>query len=209
MRVRSMPAILRPVVPSQQLKSFVEDRAQRRSDVVKSLSEYVRENGLQDPNNKQIVHCDDKLRDLLGVEHCTMLELSKHVAPHLQKPAEVGGRYVDEARELEEAYFVEASAKRKESGKPKRRVSKQQAGKGLYKPVILSDDLAQICGGAKELPRQEVLKAVWVYIREKNLKGPPGTPVTCDAAMKRIFQSDTLTVQDIMRGIGKHLTKKE
>lgn len=208
MRMRSMPAILRPVVPSQLLKNFVEDRAQRRSDVLKSLSEYIRQQGLQDPSNKQIVHCDEKLRELLGVETCTMLQLSKHISPHLQKPADVGGRYLDEAHELEEAYFVEAKAKGKDTTKPKRRASGREAGKGLFKPMLLSDDLARLCGGQKEMPRQEILKAVWSYIRENKLKGSPGTPVQCDDAMKSVFGSSTVTVQGIMKGIGPHLTKK-
>merc|ERR1712100_941085 len=44
----------------------------------------------------------------------------------------------------------------------------KKAGKGIFAPKKLSDALAAICG-AKTLPRTEVTKKVWVYIKKNNL----------------------------------------
>merc|ERR1712094_111040 len=41
----------------------------------------------------------------------------------------------------------------------------KKAGKGIFAPKKLSDALAAVCG-AKTLPRTEVTKKVWVYIKK-------------------------------------------
>jgi chromatin remodeling complex protein RSC6 len=46
----------------------------------------------------------------------------------------------------------------------------QAQGRGFFAPVTLSDELADICGGAKRLPRTEVTKLVWKYIKFQNLQ---------------------------------------
>jgi chromatin remodeling complex protein RSC6 len=74
---------------------------------------------------------------------------------------------------------------------------------------VLSTDLAKVCGGRAEIPRQEVIKAVWDYIRAKGLKVKPGEPVKCDALLKSVFGADTITAKDVMSGIGKHISKKK
>lgn len=212
---RRMPAIIRPMVPSEQLKQFVGDHVQPRSDVLRVLNQYVKEHNLQDPRDKRMVVCDDKLRDLLGVEKCTILALSKYVTPHLLKPEDVGGRYVREAEQIEEKYLEEkADAKPKQESNSGRRRRKaigeedKQQGRRLFKPVLLSDELSAVCRGQKEMSRQQVVKAVWEYIRLNNLNANPGEPIRCDYLLKRVFNSDTVSVTAIMKGIGMHLTKK-
>lgn len=210
-----MPAIIRPMVPSEKLKTFVDDRAMPRSEVLKTLVAYVRERELQDPMNKTMVLCDERLGDLLGVEKCTILQISKHITKHLKKPEDVGGRYVQEAAVIEKEYLDNYVQKEKgpkskrKSGSDKERSERDRAaGARLFKPVTLSRELAALCGGRSEMPRQEIIKAVWDYIKSNNLKGPPGQPVRCDAAMQKVFGAPTVTVQGVMKGISAHVTKK-
>lgn len=210
---RRMPAVSRPLVPSRELQAFVPDRAQPRSAVLRSLSAYVKENGLQDEKNKQKVICDDALKALFGVESCTFLTMSKYVSPHLRKPEDVGGKYLEEARVFEEAWAVENEGKPEKKRTTKRKpVNQEEAkakGTGLWAPVKLSADLAKVCGDRKEISRQEVIKAVWEYIRSKKLQEKAGEPVQCDALLKSVFNADTITARDIMGGISAHITKKK
>merc|ERR1719191_1994800 len=44
----------------------------------------------------------------------------------------------------------------------------KKAGKGIFAPKTLSDALAKVCGG-KKMPRTEVTKKIWVYIKKNKL----------------------------------------
>lgn len=203
-----IPSVVRPVVPSEHLKKFVEDKAMKRSDVVTAINAYATEKGLKDPSNKQIIYCDGPLTELLGVEQCTVLTLTKHLVPHLRPPQEVGGRYLDEAREIEELYLRE-KANRKNAPPKSRRGATRSSGQGLFKPVKLTPQLAALCNGTDTMPRQDIVKNVWAYIRAHGLKGPPGSKIRCDQRMQRVFNATEIGPQDVMRGISKNVTKLE
>lgn len=216
-QVRRMPAVIRPVVPSPALLPFVEDKAQSRAVVLKILSAYVKAHNLQDPNNRRIVLCDDKLKSLFGVEQCTILEMSKYVSPHLRKPEDVGGRYLEEAKIVEKNYFLEKEnevqaekpvTKKKRTRRAASVNDDKKKGQRLFKPVILSDELSAVCRSQKEMQRQEIVKAVWEYIRLNNLQGKPGQPIKCDFLLKKVFNADEIDVRTIMKGISAHVTKK-
>lgn len=208
---RRMPPVIRPVVPSGPLRLAiqVEDCAQSRGDILKALSRYVKTHKLQDPSNKRSILCDSTLAKLLGVDTCTFLEMSQHVNPHLRDPAELGGRYIEEARLTEEEYFKkrdEARSSKPTSAKPKKKRAQKKITQ--FKPLILSEELAAVCN-AKELTRPQVIKAVWAYICEKKLKNGVGQPIRCDPALKKVFNADEISTTTIMGGISPHLTKKE
>lgn len=217
---QKLPAIIRPVVPSTNLLDFVEDKAQFRFEILKSLSAYVRKQNLQDPTNKRVVLCDEKLKNLFGVDQCTILEMNKYITPHVQKPEDVGGKYVQEAKDAMEAYLIEkkkTSPNQKPTEPVRKKRSKQtsstakddqKAGRKLFKPVILSKELSAICRSRTEMPRQEIVKAVWEYIRLNDLQGPAGTPIKCDFLLKKVYNADEIDVKTIMKGIGAHVTKK-
>merc|ERR1712205_278193 len=54
----------------------------------------------------------------------------------------------------------------------------KKAGKGIFAPKKLSDSLAAVCG-AKTLPRTEVTKKVWVYIKKHGLNNGRTSASTC------------------------------
>ena len=53
-----------------------------RAQVVKSLWAYIKDNELQDPKNKRNILCDDKLRELLGVEKFLGFGMMKYLNKH-------------------------------------------------------------------------------------------------------------------------------
>merc|ERR1719159_601218 len=66
----------------------------------------------------------------------------------------------------------------------KKTAGMKKAGKGIFAPKKLSDAMAKICG-AKTLPRTEVTKKIWVYIKKYKLND--GRTIKPDAALKAIF----------------------
>lgn len=68
--------------------------------------------------------------------------------------------------------------------------------KGLKKPVKLNADMAEFCG-AKELPRTEITKKIWDYIKANKLQtktqnGQPenaGKFIIADEKLLKIFRN--------------------
>merc|ERR1712010_38055 len=72
---------------------------------------------------------------------------------------------------------------KKANGK-KNALAMKKAGKGIFAPKKLSEALAAICG-KKVMPRTEVTKAIWVYIKKNGLS--TGRVIKPDATLKAIF----------------------
>jgi chromatin remodeling complex protein RSC6 len=72
--------------------------------------------------------------------------------------------------------------------------------KGLKKPVKLNADMADFCG-ASELPRTEITKKLWDYIKANGLQtktenGKPenaGKYIVADAKLLRVFKNTNST----------------
>ena len=60
----------------------------------------------------------------------------------------------------------------------------KKAGKGIFAKKTLSPALAAICG-AKSLPRTEVTKKIWGYIKSHKLN--EGRIIKPDSALKAVF----------------------
>ncbi|GFQ04734.1 upstream activation factor subunit uaf30 [Phtheirospermum japonicum] len=56
-----------------------------RVDVVKRMWQYIKENELQDPSDKRMVLCDDKLKELFGVDSFHGFTVSKLLTSHFIK----------------------------------------------------------------------------------------------------------------------------
>ena len=72
--------------------------------------------------------------------------------------------------------------------------------KGLKKPVKLNADMAEFCG-ASELPRTEITKKLWDYIKAQKLQtrsanGKPenaGKYIVADAKLLKVFKNTNST----------------
>lgn len=47
------------------------------------LWRYIKENNLQDPNDKRTILCDESLRSLFQVESINMFQMSKQLSKHI------------------------------------------------------------------------------------------------------------------------------
>merc|ERR1712224_837228 len=80
----------------------------------------------------------------------------------------------------------------------------EEEGHRALRSVSLSAELAAICGG-KKMPRTEVTKKLWAYIKAKKLN--EGRIVKPDGALKAIFPVAKLDMLKMPAFVGKHLSK--
>ncbi|MEO5794412.1 MAG: SWIB/MDM2 domain-containing protein [Rhodoferax sp.] len=75
----------------------------------------------------------------------------------------------------------------------------------FMKALTPSKELAAVVG-ATPLPRTEVVKQLWVYIKKHNLQNPANKRnIKSDAKLKAVFGKDEVTMFEMAGLIGKHL----
>jgi chromatin remodeling complex protein RSC6 len=76
----------------------------------------------------------------------------------------------------------------------------------FMKPVTPSADLSEIVG-SKAIPRTEVTKKLWVYIKKNDLQDPKNKRmIKADAALKKVFGGKaTVNMFEMTKLVGKHL----
>jgi upstream activation factor subunit UAF30 len=135
-----------------------------RTEVVKLLWNYIKENDLQNPDNKREIMLDDKMKEVFGVDTFTMFTMNKYVAAHIYpfKPVDLTPK---------EKPTKGAGKKRKSSGTSKDSPKKKRKPKkpGLQPPYRLSGELAEVVG-KDVLPRPQVVSAIWEYIKNNGLQ---------------------------------------
>merc|ERR1712196_98002 len=90
----------------------------------------------------------------------------------------------------------------KAAGK-KNAAAMKKKGLGIFAPKKLSDALAAICGG-KTMPRTEVTKKIWVYIKKNKLN--EGRIIKPDAKLKAVFPVASIDMLKMAGYVSKHLS---
>lgn len=76
--------LAKPMNVSEELAAVIGEGPMPRSEVTKKLWAYIKENNLQDPNNKRDILADEKLKAVFdGKERVNMFEMTKLVSAHL------------------------------------------------------------------------------------------------------------------------------
>jgi len=81
-------AFMKPLILSAPLAAFIGESQMSRPEVVKKIWDYVKANGLQDPNDKRYILCDDSLRPVFG-EKVHMFTMNKVLATNMYKAEDV------------------------------------------------------------------------------------------------------------------------
>jgi upstream activation factor subunit UAF30 len=84
---------------------------------------------------------------------------------------------------------------------------KKKANSAFMKPLTPSSDLAEVVG-AKALPRTEVVKKLWVYIKKHNLQDAKNRRmINADDNLKPIFGGKKqVSMFEMTKYVSKHLT---
>ncbi|AOH85364.1 hypothetical protein AWL63_16855 [Sphingomonas panacis] len=76
---------------------------------------------------------------------------------------------------------------------------------GIHAPIQPSEDLAAIVGNDR-LPRSEVIKKVWDYIKANNLQNPENKrEIVADEKLKKIFGKDKVTMFEMNKHLAGHM----
>ena len=77
----------------------------------------------------------------------------------------------------------------------------------FMKPMNISDDLAAVVGKGP-MPRSEVVKALWVYIKKNNLQDPTNKRnINADANLKKVFDGKAVVnMFEMTKLVSKHLS---
>ena len=75
-----------PYRGSQELADFLGDEINSFFTITKHIWVYIKKHDLQDPKDKRIIICDDKLRELFGVDRFSQFHMSRNIKKHFFDP---------------------------------------------------------------------------------------------------------------------------
>ena len=91
---------------------------------------------------------------------------------------------------------------------PKKAPKKKSARKpnaAFMTPLSVSDALAKVVGN-KPLPRTEIVKKIWVYIKKNDLQDKQNRRmINADANLKPIFVKDQISMFEMAGALNKHV----
>ncbi len=82
-----------------------------------------------------------------------------------------------------------------------------KANSAFMKPMTVSDDLAAVVGKGP-MPRSEVVKAIWVYIKKHDLQNPKNKRnILADDKLKAVFGGKSeVSMFEMTKLVSKHLS---
>ncbi len=82
-----------------------------------------------------------------------------------------------------------------------------QTNSAFMKPMTISRELAVVVGNGP-MPRSEVVKKLWVYIKKNNLQDPINKRnINADESLKKVFGGKaTVNMFEMTKLVSKHLS---
>lgn len=83
----------------------------------------------------------------------------------------------------------------------------EKKGSAFMKPMNVSADLAEVVGKGP-MPRSEVVKALWIYIKKNNLQDPKNKRnINADDKLKKVFGGKgVVNMFEMTKLVSKHLS---
>ncbi len=79
------PAFMKPMTPTAELAAVIGPKPRPRSEVAKSLWDYIKKNNLQDAKNRRNINADEALKKVFGGKKTvSMFEMTALVSKHLK-----------------------------------------------------------------------------------------------------------------------------
>ncbi|HSZ32478.1 MAG TPA: SWIB/MDM2 domain-containing protein [Puia sp.] len=98
-----------------------------------------------------------------------------------------------------------AAPKKAAAKKPAKKKSARKPNAAFMAPLTLSDALSKVVG-SKSLPRTEIIKKIWVYIKKNDLQDKANKRmINADANLKPIFVKDQISMFEMAGALNKHV----
>ncbi len=97
------------------------------------------------------------------------------------------------------------AAATKKAAAPKKAATKRKPNPSFMKPLTPSPALAAVVGTGS-LPRTEVVKKLWAYIKKNNLQDAQNRRnINADDKLKAVFGKATVSMFEMTKIVSKHL----
>jgi chromatin remodeling complex protein RSC6 len=95
----------------------------------------------------------------------------------------------------------------KKKAAPKKMAAKRKPNAAFMRPMTVSDDLSQVVG-TKPIPRTEVTKKLWAYIKKNKLQDSVNRRmIVADDKLKKVFGGKTkVNMFEMTKLVSKHLS---
>lgn len=202
-----------PLILSPVLGEFLGAKEMSRTQIVKQLWEYIKENDLQDPSDKRFILSDSKLKHVFGIDRFSGFSMNKLLNDHLTKLDGTSCKK-EKTEEEEKAEKARKAAKKKAGGRGKAakadKPKKAAPNNGFNKPMLLSPVLSSFLNNQTELPRPQVVKQIWEYIKENNLQDNADKRyILCDDKLFSIFKTKRVHMFQMNKILAEHLKTKD
>jgi upstream activation factor subunit UAF30 len=210
---------------SDELANFIgKGQSMARTEVVKSIWEYIKEHQLQNPENKREILLDAKMRDVFGVATFTMFTMNKYLSAHIEpfkpvdlttnssSPSSTASRTPSKRKTKSDAAASSSNKKQRrtsssgnkndnDSSKKKKKTSNQP-------PYRLSQELTAVVG-TDILPRPQVVKQLWIYIKSHDLQDPADKRrIICDDLLQQVFKKPKISMFAMNAELSRHLYER-
>ena len=179
---------------SDKLANFLgKGKEMARTEIVKSLWDYIRENDLQNPENKREIFLDEAMKEVFGCKSFTMFTMNKYIGAHVHpfKPVDLTTNSTPKKRKA-----------------PKSAGEKKKRKTGTQPPFRLSDAMVAVVGKSV-LPRPQVVKKLWEYIKGNDLQNPTDKrEILCDEKLFAIMKTKKVSMFKMNQLITPHLLEK-
>ncbi|KAJ7520254.1 hypothetical protein O6H91_20G074800 [Diphasiastrum complanatum] len=181
--------LYRPFPLSPELKAFVGEDEMSRAEVIQKLWVYIRENNLQDSENRRKIRCNEALRSLFDIDTVDMLQMSKLISKHILVSVGPDG--------------LPKPKKPKATGATKK--------SPIFTPQPISKELQTFLGLSEtELVRSTATKMIWSYIKENNLQDPANKRnVICDSKLRELFKCESFVGISVTKLLVPHFPKDD
>jgi upstream activation factor subunit UAF30 len=98
------------------------------------------------------------------------------------------------------------AAPKKKAAKPAKKKTARKPNAAFMKPLTLSATLAEVIG-SKPMPRTEVVKQIWNYIKKNGLQDKKNRRmINADAKLKAVFGGKTqISMFELAKVLSKHV----
>lgn len=174
---------------SPELQTIVGETVMSRTQIVKQLWAYIRQNNLQDPDDKRKIICNDELRVVFGTDTTDMFKMNKLLAKHIT-PLDPK----DQIRDVKKNKAPNVA--------PQTRPPINQPS------VVISDALAKFIGTEGTVPPDDALKYLWDYIKANQLEDVMTASILCDSKLQELFGCESIPISGLSELLDHHFIKK-